>query len=303
LLVGCSIARAAMSQSRSDCLKVAVGFNPRARIKEDRPRRGATPGTALAASYVEYPPAARGSKMTMAFRNIDSKAQQAVKCSHEASPIRKLVVQHANGSFGYSKFKESAYMNLQSLIVVVLRLMALNFFLQVAIQLSPQLLRFTDLSRQGGLAGMGSYLAISLIMVIGLIAGAILIWVFALSIARFVTRGVSHDLSFGSLSLIDCYSVAFIGIGLFYIASHFSQVLNWSHYLFKAAASKPGGTWKEGVQWYDVLSAFIPFVVGVVLFVKGRSWAVALARSQQKSEFANQTLDQTGAPPASSDPQ
>jgi hypothetical protein len=33
-------------------------------------------------------------------------------------------------------------MNLQSLIVVVLRLMALNFFLQVAVQLSPQLLRF-----------------------------------------------------------------------------------------------------------------------------------------------------------------
>jgi hypothetical protein len=30
--------------------------------------------------------------MAMAFSNIDSKAQQAVKCSHEASSIGKLAV-------------------------------------------------------------------------------------------------------------------------------------------------------------------------------------------------------------------
>jgi hypothetical protein len=179
-------------------------------------------------------------------------------------------------------------MNLESLIVVILRLMALNFFLQVAIQLSPQLFRFTEMSRQGGLSDMGSYLVVPVVMVVGLIVGAILIWVFALSIARFVTRGVSRDLSFGSLSLVDCYSVAFIGIGLFYIASHFPQVLSWAHYLFKAAASKTGDTWKEGVQWYDVWSAFIPFIMGVLLFVNGRSWAVALARRQEKSESANE---------------
>jgi len=190
-------------------------------------------------------------------------------------------------------------MNLQSLIVVILRLMALNFFLQVAVQLSPQLLRFTEVSRHGGLSDMGSYLAVPVIMIVGLIAGAVLIWAFALSIARFVTRGVSRDLSFGSLSLVDCYSVAFIGIGLFYIASHFPQVLNWTHYLFKAAASQPGDTWKQGVQWYDVSSAFIPFIVGVVLFVKGRSWAVALAQRQERSESANKSLHATAAPPGS----
>ena len=189
------------------------------------------------------------------------------------------------------------------MIVVILRLMALNFLLQVAVQLSPQLLRFTEVSRLGGSSNPGSYLAAPLIMVIGLIIGAVLIWVFALSIARFVTRGVSRDLSFGSLSLVDCYSVAFIGIGLFYIASHFPQVLNWAHYLFKAAASQPGDTWKQGVQWYDVSSAFITFIVGIALFVKGRSWAIALARWQEKSESANETVERTGARPLGSDPQ
>ena len=194
-------------------------------------------------------------------------------------------------------------MNLQSLIVVVLRLMALNFFLQVTVQLSPQLLRFTEMSHQGGLSDTRSYLALPVIMVIGLIVGAILIWVFAMSIARWVTRGVSRDLSFGSLSLVDCYSIAFIGIGLFYIASHLPQVLNWAHFLFRSAASSSGDSWKEGVRWYDVSQAFIPFIVGVVLFVKGRSWAVALARLQEKSESANQTVERTGAPPLGSDPQ
>ena len=194
-------------------------------------------------------------------------------------------------------------MNLQSLIVVVLRLMALNFFLQVALQLSPQLLRFTEISRQDGNTGMGSYLVVPIITVIGLIAGAILIWVFALSIARFVTRGVSRDLSFGSLSLVDCYSVAFIAIGLFYIVSHFPRVLNWAHFLFTSAASNSGDSWKEGVRAYDISQAFIPFIVGIVLFVKGRSWAVALARWQEKSESANETVRRTGAPPLGSDPE
>lgn len=194
-------------------------------------------------------------------------------------------------------------MNLQSLIVVILRLMAFNFFLQVPIQLSPQLLRLTENARDDGFGGMASYLVVPIVMVIGLSVGAILIWVFALSIARFVTRGVSLDLSFGSLSLVDCYSVAFIGIGLFYIARHFPQVLNWAHFLFTSAASSAGDSWKERLRGYDIAQAFIPFIVGIVLFVKGRSWAVALARLQERSESANQTLERTGARALSSDPQ
>jgi hypothetical protein len=200
-------------------------------------------------------------------------------------------------------FADNVGMNLQSLIVVFLRLMALNFLLQVATQLSPQLLQFPEGPRQDGDSSMASYVLVPVLMVVGLIVGAILIWVFAPSIARFVTRGVSCDLSLGSLSLVDCYSVAFIGLGLFYIAGYFPHVLNWVHYLFKAAATRPGDTWKQEVPWYDVSSVFITFIVGIVLFVKGRSWAVALARWQEKSESVNQPVEGTGAPPLSSDPQ
>jgi hypothetical protein len=183
-------------------------------------------------------------------------------------------------------------MNLQSLVVVVLRLMALDFLLKVAVQLTPPILQFLRIYERSPLDDSRSFMVLPWLMLVGLIVAAVLLWFLALPIARFVTRGVSHDLSFGAMSLVDCYSIAFMAVGLFYVSSHLPQVLNWGHYLFKAAASKPGDSWKEGVEWYQVSQAFIPFIVGVVLFVNGRRWAVALARRQTESESATVALSQ-----------
>ncbi len=174
-------------------------------------------------------------------------------------------------------------MNLQSLIVVVLRLLALDFLLRVAVQLTPQLLQFLRIYERSPLDDSQSFMVLPWLMLIGLVAAAALLWFLALPIARLVTRGVSHDLSFGAMSLVDCYSIAFMAVGLFYISSHLPQVLNWGHFLFKAAASHSGDSWKEGVEWYQVSQAFIPFIVGVVLFVNSRRWAVALGRRQTES--------------------
>jgi hypothetical protein len=181
-------------------------------------------------------------------------------------------------------------MNLQSLIVVVLRLMALDFLLRVAVQLTPQLLQFFRLYERSPLDDSHSLTVLPWLVLIGLVVAAALLWFLALPIARFVARGVSQDLSFGSMSLVDCYSIAFMAVGLFYIVSHLPQVLTWSHYLFKARASHSGEAWKEAVQWYDVWQAFIPFIVGVVLFVNGRRWAVALARRQTERSQPVQTV-------------
>ena len=98
-------------------------------------------------------------------------------------------------------------MNLQSLVVVILRLLTLDFLLRIALQIVPQVFQpYSDS-------------ALVLLLLAGAITAAILLWVKALPIARFVTRGVSHDLSFGTMALVDCYSIAFIAIGLFSIAS------------------------------------------------------------------------------------
>lgn len=190
-------------------------------------------------------------------------------------------------------------MNLQSIVVVVLRLMALNCVLDAVVQMMPQMLQVLGIYESSRGPHSLALAVFPWLVLVAMIVAAVLLWILALPLARLVTRGVSHDLSFGSLSLIDCYSIAFMAVGLFYISSHLPQVLNWTHYLFKAAASDSGDRWKEGVQWYDVSAAFIPFIIGVVLFVKGRSWAVALARRQEKPESPNQTMQATAAPPRS----
>lgn len=182
-------------------------------------------------------------------------------------------------------------MNLQSFVVIVLRLMALDFFLRAAVQLAPQLLRFAGVYQEGPLGDSKSMFIAAWGLVILLVVSAVLIWIFALPIARLVTRGVSHDISFGSLSLVDCYSIAFMGVGLFYIASHLPQVLNWAHYFLKSAASGRGNS-GEGASGYDMSLAFIPFIVGVVLFVNGRRWAVALARRQTQSPAPATTVSE-----------
>jgi hypothetical protein len=164
-------------------------------------------------------------------------------------------------------------MMLQSLLVVVLRLIALNFLLQcVSLFASIFVMQSDRLSLNKSAADLPWFVLGSLIVV------AILLWFLALPIAKSVTHGVSSELSFGAMSLVDCYSIAFMGAGLFYMCGHLAPTLNWTYYLFTAAASRPGDTWKQGVPWYEVTKAIIPFGVGIVLFVKGREWAVALAQ-------------------------
>ncbi len=181
-------------------------------------------------------------------------------------------------------------MNLQSLVVVVLRLMALDFLLQVAVKLTPQILRVLGVFGRSTLDDSRSLMALPWLFLVGLIVAAVLLWSLALPIARFVTSGVSLDLSFGAMSLVDCYSIAFMAVGLFYVSSHLPQVLNWGHYLFNAAASRAGDSWKKDVDKYQVSLAFVPFIFGVVLFVNGRKWAVALARRQTESSASATTV-------------
>ena len=186
-------------------------------------------------------------------------------------------------------------MNLQSLVVVVLRLMALNFLLSVAVQLSLPFTRWLQAIHGSSMGTSAVDAALPWLMLIGLVLSAVSLWVFALPIAGWVTTRVPQDLSLDRVTLADCYSVAFIGVGLLYLANGLPQVLNWSHYMFKLAASTSGDSWKSQVDFYQVSQAFIPFVVGVLLFANGRRWAVALARRQRQAESPNPPLEPLAA--------
>jgi hypothetical protein len=175
-------------------------------------------------------------------------------------------------------------MNLQSLVVVLLCLVSLNLFLQVANQIALLIEKFISYRHH---EGTGSLLVLMWGVALALIVGAILVWVFAIPIARLVTRGLPGELSLGSLSLSDCYSVMFIALGLYMIATHIAPALNWAHYLLRIAISRPDKSWQQEVQWYDVSGTVIPFIVGIILFVNGRKWAVALAQRHTVAAHAS----------------
>ena len=186
-------------------------------------------------------------------------------------------------------------MSIYSLVVVVLRLMALDFLLQVAIQLTPPLLSILRIRDGSPIGESSADLVLPWVMLTGLVLCAVLLWMLALPIARLVTKQVPQEVSLGGLTLADCYSVAFLGVGLLYMANGLPQVLNWGHNLFKMAASTSGDAWKEQVNFYQVAQAFIPFVVGALLFLKGRPWAVALASRQGSAQSPNPSLEPTAA--------
>jgi hypothetical protein len=174
-------------------------------------------------------------------------------------------------------------MNLQTVVVVLLRLVSLNFLLQAFYQITPLLMKVFEYSRNLDRLDFSVYVLLPLVTVLGLFVGAALVWVFAMPIAQFVTRGLPAELSFGALSLGDCYSIILVGLGLYYAVAYFPYVLNWTYYLLKTAMSDAGTSWQQNVKGYDVSQSFIPFIVGIVLFVNGRKWAVALAQKQLAS--------------------
>ena len=54
----------------------------------------------------------------------------------------------------------------------------------------------------------------------------------------------------------------------------------------KMAATHSDNSWKDHLNWYDLAQIFIPFIVGVLLFVNGRNWAVKLALKQSNAALS-----------------
>lgn len=165
-------------------------------------------------------------------------------------------------------------MNLKTLIVVVLRLLAIEMVIQTSVVFVP--LFFRPFS--GGSDNLAFVVAS-----VCLFTCAAIMWHFAPAIANFVSSGLPQEISFGALSLTDCYTVAFVGVGLLQIASRLGAVIYLAFAWFKSAASPTGNLGPYQISGASAWQAFIPLVIGAVLFINGRRWAVALARHQTGS--------------------
>lgn len=168
----------------------------------------------------------------------------------------------------------SSAKNVQTLIVVVLRLTALNFLVRVIVELTTPLLVFAGIYQR---STDDNAVPVGWVLVASLVIGAILLWALALPLARVVARGVPNDISLDNLSLADCYSIAFMGVGLVYIISHAAGVWSWTSFMVQSMIHGPRYPWNDRTRGYEIAHAFIPFILGIILVVKRRKWAVKLA--------------------------
>jgi hypothetical protein len=168
-------------------------------------------------------------------------------------------------------------MNVKSLIVIVLRLIALNFLVRVIVELTTPLLVFAGVYHR---TSDDASMPVGWVLVITLVLGAICLWVLALPVARLVARGVPNEISLGDLSLADCYSIIFMCVGLCYIVGHAAGVWNWTVFMLNSMIHGPRYPWNDRGRGYEIANAFIPFIIGLALLIKRRKWALALAGNQ-----------------------
>jgi len=121
----------------------------------------------------------------------------------------------------------------------------------------------------------------------GFIASSGLVWAFAPTLARLITRGTGEGLVLPG-SLRDWYSIGFVVIGLYHVSERFGGVITWFHFFLKRTSGGHLGDVPEQIDWYGVTGAFIPFAIGIVLLLNARRWGCALAK---KHEHAQQELE------------
>jgi hypothetical protein len=166
-------------------------------------------------------------------------------------------------------------MPLSSIVVIVLRLFALNW-LATAIPLFLSAATLT-LPSERNLSVVLRYAPAALLLV-----AAAALWVLAAPIGRFVSRGVDTSVSIGSLSRADLYSFAFVFLGLFFVLSSFADVINWVHYF---ATVSPDGHRPDprAHNLYQLTRPFVTLALGLLSLVGAPRWTKKLISRDQKA--------------------
>lgn len=190
-------------------------------------------------------------------------------------------------------------MNLQNLVLVAVRLLALWYGTRAAFEVVMGVYTIYDaISGQMISAVMRRSHVWMGVMQCAQLMIPLLLWILAPQLARLGTRSVKGELQMPQLSLADCYAIGFVVIGTWHVIKHLASGFGWVHYLFLSAVSTSGTSWRDGIEWYNVADVFLTLVFGTVLIIYGRKWGVMLAKKHQEAQATNRTCMATGAPPA-----
>jgi hypothetical protein len=161
-------------------------------------------------------------------------------------------------------------MPLSSIVVIVIRLFALNWLLT-----SVSLLLST--SQNPSAYGLMPYVpGVALLVVVAVL------WILARAIARVVSRGIDANVSIGNLSRFDLYSFAFVFLGLFFILSSFADVINWVHY-FTVSGEDPRRDPRVH-SLYQLTRPCLTLALGLVSLLGAPRWTKKLIARDQKTD-------------------
>jgi hypothetical protein len=168
-------------------------------------------------------------------------------------------------------------MPLSSIVVIVIRLFALNWlFTAIPLLLSAAA---TPLPHERNLSAVLMPYAPGVLLLI-FAAG---LWILTRAIARLVSRGVETSVSIGSLSRSDLYSFAFVFLGLLFILSSFADVINWIHYF--ATVSREDPIRDPRVQnLYQLTRPCLTLALGLVSLLGAPRWTRKFVAYEQKSQ-------------------
>jgi hypothetical protein len=169
-------------------------------------------------------------------------------------------------------------MPLTSIVVIVMRLFALNWFasavpllLSVATPLLPH--------ERSMFALLMPYAPGVLLLIFA--AG---LWIFSSAIARVVSRGVETSVSLGGLSRSDLYSFAFVFLGLFFLLSSLPDVINWIHY-FTVSPEDPRRD-PHIQNFYQLTRPCLTLALGLGSLLGAPRWTKKLVARDQKPQQA-----------------
>jgi hypothetical protein len=176
-------------------------------------------------------------------------------------------------------------MPLSSIVVIVIRLFALNWlFTAVPLLLSAAT---TSLHHERPLPAVLMLYAPAVLLLIF----APGLWILTPAIARLVSRGVDTSVSIGSLSRSDLYSFAFVFLGLFFILSSFADVINWIHYF--ATVSREDPRHDPRVQdLYQLTRPCLTLGFGLVLLLGAPRWTRKLVAYDQRNQAAPVSINE-----------
>jgi|GEM_PF-1326903 len=167
-------------------------------------------------------------------------------------------------------------MKLNTLIIVILRLLAVSFLVTTASQIVPLIaMLFHHLGDT----------FIYCLVVISYPVIAILLWIFAPRIATFITRDHPQEINFGTIFLIDGYTIAFMALGVYFFVSELPPLLSSLIILANAHSEQ--------------YSVFLPHLITIIfcflIIVNAHKWAAYLVNFSCKNETKSITTDNDGS--------